>query len=31
MTPPVAELIQQLCFLKHRQQVAVTRNARNKS
>ena len=31
MTPAVAELIQLLCFLKHRQQVAVTRNARNKS
>jgi hypothetical protein len=31
MTPTVAELIQQLCFLKHRKQVAVTRNSRNKS
>jgi hypothetical protein len=30
MTPTVAELIQQLCFLKHRKQVAVTRSARNK-
>ena len=31
MTPTAAELIQQLCFLKHRKQVAVTRSSCNKS
>jgi Atypical PilZ domain, cyclic di-GMP receptor len=30
LTPLVTELVQQLCFLKHRKQVAVTRNSRNK-
>lgn len=30
MPPPAAELIQQLCFLRHRKQVAGSRKSRNK-